>query len=150
MAGEVRTVERMLDEIEHHVLEDVWLGRGRSASGWALVGTVFATVLLWRIDATGHVPTVAAAMLSIASGLSALALARHRYRWCCVAAYGCGLASVFGIGAFWWVRTGSTSAPLTWLVLADIAVVALTVLWASVIVVPLERSQPDMRRSRVV
>lgn len=145
MAGEARIVERMLDDIEHRVLEEVWLGRGRAVTGWALVGSLFATVTLWRFDAMGHVPTVAAVMLSIASGLSGLALARRRYRWCCVAAYSCGLASVFGIGAFWWVRTGRPDAPLTWLLLADIAVVVLTALWLAVIVTPIERSQPDMR-----
>ena len=52
---------------------------------------------------------------------------------------------MFGIGAFWWVRTGRPDAPLTWLLLADIAVVVLTALWLAVIVTPIERSQPDMR-----
>lgn len=145
MAGEARTVERMLDDIEHRVLEEVWLGRRRSATGWTLVGTLSATVMLWRIDATGHVPTVAAVMLLLASGASGLALTRRRYRWCCVAACSCGLASVFGIGAFWWVRTGRLDAPLTWLAIADIAVVLLTAQWLAVIVTPIERSQPDMR-----
>lgn len=145
MAGEARTVDRILDDIEHRVLEEVWLGRRPSANGWTLVGTLIATVMLWRIDATGHVPTVAAAMLTLAAGLSGLALARRRYRWCCVAAYSCGLASVLGIGAFWWVRTGRPDAPLTWLILADIAVVLLTAHWLTVIVTPIERSQPDMR-----
>lgn len=145
MAGEARAVERMLDDIEHRVLEEVWLGRRRSAIGWALVGSLFATVMLWRIDVAGYVPTVAVVMLSTASVLSGLALALRRYRWCCVAAYSCGLASVFGIGAFWWVRTGRPDAPLTWLTLADVAVVVLTVHWLAVIVTPIERSQPDIR-----
>lgn len=145
MAGKAPTVERMLDDIEHRVLEEVWLGRRRSVTGWALVGSVFATVMLWRIDAAGHVPTVATVILSTAASASGLALARRRYRWCCVAAYSCGLASVFGIGAFWWVRTGRPNAPLTWLMLADIAILVLTALWLAVIVTPIERSQPDMR-----
>ncbi|MGD9517797.1 hypothetical protein [Mycolicibacterium sp.] len=55
------------------------------------------------------------------------------------------MASVLGIGAFWWVRTGRPDAPLTWLILADIAVVLLTAHWLTVIVTPIERSQPDMR-----
>ncbi|WP_142270954.1 hypothetical protein [Mycobacterium sp. AT1] len=145
MAGKARTVERMLDDIEHHVLEEVWLGRRRSVIGWALVGSLFATVMLWRIDVAGYVPTAAVVMLSTASILSGLALAVRRYRWCCVAAYSCGLASVVGIGAFWWVRTGRPDTPLTWLIIADIAVVTLTVHWLAVIVTPIERSQPDIR-----
>lgn len=145
MAGKAPTVERMLADIEHRVLEEVWLGRRRSLTGWALIAALVVTVMLWRVDAAGPVPTIAAVMLATASGMSALALARCRYRWCCAAAYSCGLASVFGVGAFWWARTGRPAAPLTWLMLADVAVVVLTALWLMVIGTPVARSQPDMR-----
>ena len=145
MAGKAPTVERMLDDTEHRVLEEVWLGRRRSVTGWALIASLVVTVTLWRIDATGRVPTTATVMLSTASVISGLALTLRRYRWCCAAAYSCGLASVLGIGAFWWVRTGRPDAPLTWLTLADLAVVLLTALWLAVIVTPVERSQPEMR-----
>jgi hypothetical protein len=145
VAGGARTVERMLQDIEHLVLEEVWLGRGRSVSGWALVASLIATALAWRTDAIGHVPSFAVAMLLLASGASTLALIRRRYRWCCAAAYCCGLAAVIGIGAFWWLRTGRFGAPLTWLILADGAVVLSTIFWLAVVVTPIERSQPDMR-----
>lgn len=145
MAGGTHTVEQMMQHIETHVLEEVWLGRSRAGVGSALVVMLCTSAAVWRIDASGHVPTVAAVMLLLASGVSGLALARRRYRWCCAAAYSCGLASVLGIGAFWWLRTGRPGAALTWLMLADIAVVALTVLWLAVITTPIERSQPDMR-----
>lgn len=145
MTGRAGTVEHMLQAIETHVLDEVWLGRSRSAVGGALVVMLCATAVAWRTNVAGHVPTVAAVMLLLASGVSGLALARRRYRWCCAAAYGCGLASVFGIGAFWWLRTGPPGAPLTWLMLADLAVVALTILWITVITTPIERSQPEMR-----
>lgn len=156
MARGARTVERILQDIEHHVLEDVWLGRGRSATGCALVVTLSATAVVWWIDAisespphaSNHVPTVAAAILLLASGVSGLALALRRYRWCCAAAYCCGLATVIGIGAFWWLRTGRPGAALTWLMLADMAVGVLTIIWLMAIITPIERSQPDMRRVR--
>lgn len=145
MAGGAVAVERMLQDIESRVLEEVWLGPVHSAVGGALAAMLCTTSVVWRIDALGHVPTVAAAMLLLASAISGLALARRRYRWCFAAAYSCGLASVFGIGAFWWLRTGRPGAALTWLMLADMAVVVLTILWLTVIITPIERSQPDMR-----
>jgi hypothetical protein len=55
------------------------------------------------------------------------------------------LAAVIGIGAFWWVRTARTGTGLSWLVVADVATVTLTLGWLAVIVTPIERSQPDMR-----
>jgi hypothetical protein len=153
VAGGARTVERMLQDIEHRVLEDVWLGRGRSAAGCALVAVLGTAVVAWWIDAVGfasnRMPTVAAAVLLLASGASGVALAVRRYRWCCAATYCCGLASVIGIGAFWWLRTGRSGAPMTWLVLADIAAVVLAIFWLAVIITPIERSQPDMRTPRV-
>lgn len=88
---------------------------------------------------------VTATSLVAASALSALALALQRFAWSCAAAYGCGLSSAIGIGAFWWLRTGRSGAPLGWLVVADVAVVAMTVGWVAVVVTPLGRSQPDMR-----
>lgn len=154
MAGGTRTVERMLQDIEHRVLEEVWLGRGRSIMGCALVVMLSATTVLWWIDATDdsshRVPTITTVMLLVASAASGLALALRRYRWCCAAAYCCGLASVFGIGALWWLRTGRPGAPLTWLVLADIAIVVLTILWLTLIITPIQCSQPDMRTPRVL
>lgn len=154
MAGSARTVERMLLDIEHRVLDDIWLQRGRATAGWMLAIVLSATAVLWWLDSTSvgspHassvVPCVAALMLLLASGTSGLALARRRYRWCCAAAYCCGLATVIGIGTFWWLRTGPPGAPLSLLMVADTAVAMLTIFWLAVIIMPIERSHPDMRR----
>ncbi len=145
MTGGAGTVEQIMQRIESLVLEEVWLGRSRCVVGSALAAMLCITAAAWRIDAKGHVPTIAALMLLFASVVSGLALARRHFRWCCAAAYSCGLASVFGIGAFWWLRTGRTGAGSAWLMLADVAVVALTIFWLTVIITPIERSQPDMR-----
>lgn len=122
VTNEVRTIERMLRDIEHLVMEEMWLGRTRSI-----------------------VATVAVTTLPMASAASGFALVRHRYRWCCAAAYCTALASVVGTGVFWWLRTGQSGAPLMLLTLADVAVVTLTIFWMTVIVTPVDRSQPDMR-----
>lgn len=148
------TLERMLRAIENHVLEEVWIGRLRRTAGVAVTLAVVGTAAVWWLDALGGdsphvgkgVVTVTGAVLLLASTVSGLALALRRYRWCCAAAYCCGLAAVIGLGAFWWLRTGRTGIGLSWLVLADVAAVTLTVGWLVVIVTPIERSQPDMRR----
>lgn len=145
MTGGTRTIERMRHDIEVLVMEEVWLGRRRSATAWVLVAALSSTTLVWRAEVTGNVVTVAVSTLLVASTASVLALVRRRYRWCCAAAYCTGLASVFGTGAFWWLRTGHFGSPLLWLTLADVAVVVLTGFWLMVIVTPIDRSQPDMR-----
>lgn len=149
------SIECTLARIENHVLEDVWLGHRRFV-GYGVL-TLFQTVavVMWGRAALFDAPAnggsgvlaIALCMLAVASVCSGLALALRRFRWCCAAAYSCGLAGAIGVGAFWWVHTGRPGAGLTWLILADIAVVALTIGWLAVVAAPIERSQPDMRTS---
>ena len=132
------SIECTLARIESRVLEDVWLGHRRFAGYGVLTLFQTAAAVMWASDAlfdapangAGGVPAIASSVLAIASVCSGLALALRRFRWCCAAAYSCGLAGAVGVGAFWWVHTGRPGAALTWLVLADIAVVALTDLLA--------------------
>ena len=146
--------QHTLQMIENRVLEEVWIARVWRAVGGALAVALAGAALAWWPEAMGQesphganvVPTVTVALALVTSTVSALALRLRRYRWCCAAAYCCGLAAVIGIGAFWWVRTGHLGIGLSWLVLADLAAVTLTLGWIAVIVTPVERSQPDMRR----
>ncbi|MEE3062899.1 MAG: hypothetical protein VYA67_02905 [Actinomycetota bacterium] len=145
--------EHTFRSIESRVLDQVWVSRVWRAAGVSVTAVSTIAALVWwhgaHVKSSGAadgVATVPVALLVAASVLSALALWLRRYRWCCAAAYCCGLGAVTGIGAFWWVRTGPTRIGISWLVLADLAVVTLTVGWLAVIVTPLERSQPDMRR----
>jgi hypothetical protein len=143
-------LERALHDIERRVLEEVWLSRRHVVTGVALVVTLVMTAAEFlRVGVAHAAPVVAAAALVVAATVSGMALLRRRYRWCCAAAYCCGLAGVVGIGVFWWLNTGRCGVALSWLVVADLTVVALTVQWLTVIVTPLERSQPDMRAPRV-
>ncbi|GAS91800.1 hypothetical protein [Mycolicibacterium brisbanense] len=138
-----------LRTIEGRVLDEVWLGR------WRLTGGVVAVLVLavgavawWCVADTGAaqgIPAVSLAMFALAGGASAAALARRRYRWCCAAAYFSGLATVIGVGALWWLRTGHHATGLAWLVAADLAVTALAGQWLTLVFTPIERSQPDMR-----
>lgn len=148
--------QRTLQRIESRVLEEVLIGRAWCAAGVALAVALAGMASAWWLESTGHqsphdanrVPTIAVLALVGASAVSARALRLRRYRWCCAAAYCCGLAAVIGIGTFWWVRTGSTQMGLSLLVPADLVTVTLTLGWLAVIVTPIERSQPDMREAR--
>lgn len=154
MAGRqpVSSIEDTLRTIEGRVLEEVWIGSGRFATaGGSAVMLALASVLWWRgghadpVHPSSGVPTVSAALFVVGAVVSGATLVRRRYRWCCAAAYCSALATVAGVGAFWWLRTGRHGAGLVWLVLADVAATALAVCWLTVIVTPIERSQPDMR-----
>ncbi|WP_155943045.1 hypothetical protein [Mycobacterium sp. 141] len=150
MVGRNGTLMNTLREIESSVLERVWLGSRRLVVGAALAATLAGASLMWwcgrPVPGSSGVPAVSAAMFVVASATSAILLVRRRYRWCCAALYCSGLATVIGIGAFWWLRTGRHSAGLGWLVLADVVAMALALCWATVVVTPIEQSQPDMRR----
>ncbi|PRI15681.1 hypothetical protein B2J96_09510 [Mycobacterium shigaense] len=143
----------MLQAIENQVLDEVSISRLRRAVVAALATALAAAASVWWLEETGkalpyaanRVPAAAAVALLGSAVISAAAVRLSRYRWCCAAAHGCGLAAVIGIGAFWWVRTGPTGIGLSWLVFADLTAVALTVGWLAIILTPIERSQPDMR-----
>jgi hypothetical protein len=149
--------QRTLQKLETRVLEEIWIGRVWRAVGGALAVALAGTALAWWLEAMGHesphganrVPAVTVVLAVVTSVVSAVALRLRRYRWCCAAAYSCALAAMIGIGAFWWVRTGHAGIGLSWLMLADLAAVTLTLGWIAMIVTPVERSQPDMRRQFV-
>lgn len=99
--------QRMLRTIENRVLEDVSIRRAWRVAGVALATALAAMASVWWLEAMGQasqhgasrVPTVAVVAFGGASVVSALALRLRRYRWCCAAAYCCGLAAVIGIGS---------------------------------------------------
>ncbi|GBG36726.1 hypothetical protein [Mycobacterium montefiorense] len=149
---------RMLRRIENRVLEQVWIARARRGVGGALVVVLAIAAWAWWLEAVARglsgaaiaLPAAAVVFFVAASALSALALALRRFRWCCAAAYCCGLAAVIGIGAFWWARTGTLAIGVSWLVLADLTTLVLCAGWLAVILTPIERSQPDMRNRLAV
>ena len=151
----VRTarLEEDLAGIESRVLDEVWVGAWRSAVCWLTSVILVLAALMWWHDVAGYVavrgsnrvPLVGLVALMIAAAMSAWALRLRSFRACCVAACTCGLAAVFGVGAFWWLHTGRPGAPSSWLLVADAAVIILTIGWLSVVLTPMERSQPQMR-----
>lgn len=138
-----------LRTIEAQVLDDVWIGPRRAVAGAfvasILVGTAGAWCWFGDIPVAHGIPVLGLVLFAVAGVVSGIALARRRYRWCCVAAYSCGLATVIGVGVLWWLRTGHHAAGLGWLAAADLAAVTLAGIWLTVVVTPIERSQPDMR-----
>lgn len=147
MAGDAFT--DTLRTIEDRVLDEVWIPGWRlAAGGLALLVLAVSSVRWWCIADTGAshgVPMVGLVMFALAGAASSAALARRRYRWCCAAAYCSGLATVVGVGALWWLRTGHHAIGLAWLVAADLAAMALAGHWLTLVLTPIERSQPDMR-----
>ena len=149
-------MQQTLAKIESHVLEDVWIGARRRA-GYACVTVLLViAVASWcceivvRTSAHGldRVPVISVAAMAVAAAVSALALGLRRFRVCFAAAYTCGLATIIGIGALWWSRTGPPGLPLTWLVVADMAAALLTVGWVWIALIPIAQSQPQMRAHR--
>lgn len=131
------------------------LGRVRAVAIGVLGPVAAVSAFAWWVDLFAHratgvslgVPTVAFVVLVLAAVSSMVALAVRRFRWTCAAAYCCALGTVVGTGALWWVRTGPADSAVGWLVAADLATLILGVAWLSLIIRPVERSQPDMRRS---
>lgn len=154
--GSQNPLERTLRGVEDRVLQEIWFGVVRAGAMGALCLWVVATSALWWVDFNEHPPPHITArvsgatlvVLGIASVTSVEALGVRRFRWCCAAAYCCRLASVIGIGAFWWLRTGPSRVTSTWLVAADVAMVMLCACWLALIITPVERSHPDMRIAR--
>lgn len=148
-------VERMLAHIERRVLQDVWVDRVRMVAVGVLAPVLAVTALAWWLDLLLHrppglsliVPTVVLVVLTLAAASSLIARFTRRFRWCCAAAYLCGLGTVVGLGGFWWVRTGAAGPTLSWLVAAaDLAVLGLAVAWLTLLAAPVQRTHPDMRR----
>lgn len=150
MASAVATELRA---IERRVFEDIWISATRARALVALAVTLVVTAVAMR--PTGQVPgagarsghwisLVALALFTLAASLSAFALARRRFRWCCLAACASALATVDGAGAFWWHHTAHTTS---WIpaALGTLGAAALTATWLGVCLTPLASSQPDMR-----
>lgn len=152
------SIRDALAGIERRVLDEVWIGRSRWAGHAALTVLLLAATGAWCVDVVGEVPgpgsyrvpVIGTLAHVVAAGASALALTARRFRECCAAAYACGLSAVIGIGALWWLRTGRPDAPGGWLIVADMTAVLLTIGWLSIVVTPLEYSQPEMRDYRKV
>lgn len=152
-------LEAMLRRIERHVLDDVWIGRGRARLTAATVSILAAAAVFgWadvRARAVAHTPgivicSVALTLFSATALLSSVALRRSRFRWCTLAAYGGGLGTAVGLGVVWWHQTtphAECRGPAAWMVAGVLSSVVLTALWLRAILTPLTRSQPDLRLS---
>lgn len=146
------TFERTLRRIENRVLNEIWAGPRRIRIFVALcIVQAIATATWWLEFAANrpgniaaYVPATALSMLVLAFGASLLAVRIRRFRWCLSAAFCCGLAAVIGIGTFWWLQTGTTVG-LKGLAVADIATIGLCIGWLTLVLTPIERSQPNMR-----
>ncbi|WP_454791072.1 hypothetical protein [Mycolicibacterium lutetiense] len=147
------TVETELRAIERRVFEDVWISATRARALAALAAAL--AVMAVTLRATGEAPAgvtrnghwislVAFSLFAFAASVSAFALLRRRFRWCCMAMCASALATVDGAGAFWWHHTAHTAS---WIpaALGTLTVAALTAGWLSVCLAPLASSQPDMR-----
>jgi hypothetical protein len=147
-------IENTLRGIERRVLQEIKITRAwRIAATWAVGVLAVAAVARWwsagAIHPVAHgggaVLPATTAVLLLAAFLSAVALRKRRFRWCCAAVIICWVGSVTGMAALWWHRTTPAPDPLVWTVLCTVAVVVLTVTWLVVLLTPVERSQPDMR-----
>jgi hypothetical protein len=148
-------VDVMLRRISQRVLEDVWISRR------AMVVTLAAATALGGAAATGWrtdvhsiwMSRVAIALFLLTAVLSAVALWRRRFRWCCAAAYAGGLSTVAGLGMVWWHQTAPatlSSGPSAWMTVGVLCAAILTAAWLRLILTPLERSQPDIRTSPAI
>ncbi|MUM17600.1 hypothetical protein FZI91_15630 [Mycobacterium sp. CBMA271] len=147
-------IEDTLRAIELQVLEDVWMSPARRRT--ALAATVVlgvAAVGRWsnlgaHANPTLHVDAVVpgtAIMFLVACVVSAVALRRRYFRWCCAAAYTAALSTVISLAALWWHQTADGSDPVAWTLAASLAAITLTITWLATILTPLEDSQPEMR-----
>ncbi|OBG87485.1 hypothetical protein A5699_01775 [Mycobacterium sp. E802] len=147
------TVETELRAIERRVFEDVWIGPARVRVLAGLATALAAAAVALRVAGeapagatrNGHwISLVAIALFTLAASVSAVALVRRRFRWCCLATCTSALATVDGAGAFWWHHTAHTAS---WVpaALGTLSAAALTTTWLGVCLAPLDSSQPDMR-----
>lgn len=151
-------MERTLQTIERRVLEDMWIGASARRTVAAAVAVLcVVAIAVWRhTRLLGNesvpndvVPKVAAAAFFLAAATSLLALCRKRFRWCCAAAVLTGKSAATGFGALWWYHTVPNPEPSWWTLLGCVGATSMVVAWLSVILTPLNLSQPDMR-ARVV
>ncbi|MGN7781283.1 hypothetical protein ACTJJE_17395 [Mycolicibacterium sp. 22603] len=145
-----RSMDATLRAIERRVVHDVWIGPVPRVTGATLTAVLCAAAVLgaqaafyaeYRVAFVAHLVSVVAALGSVGG------LLFRRFVWVCIAAYGSSLAAVCAVGAFWWYRTGTGAVPIPWqTTVCCVVVIVLAVGWVWLLTVPLERSQPDMRR----
>jgi hypothetical protein len=149
-------IDAMLRRIWQRVLEDVWMTRRVQVITLLVIAImVCAAATGWAdVDAgpTARIPIclVAIAMSLLTAAVSTLAVLIRRFRWCCAAAYAGGLSTVTGVGVVWWHQSApptQTHGPVAWMVIGVLCSAWLTATWLTVIVTPLGRSQPDIRRA---
>jgi len=150
-------LEAMLNKIGRRVLEDVWLGRRVRAVAALAVTTLAAATAAGCLSLavgtaaqarTSWLSWVATALFGLTAAVSALAVCRPRFRWCCAAAYMGVVATIAGLGMLWWHRTaphGFAAGISAWMVTGLLAAAVLSLTWLGVILTPSECSQPDMR-----
>lgn len=142
------TIEDTLRGIENRVMGELWLGTARRRGGRMLAAALAAAAAVSWLGAHRGAHTVAliaSALFVVAAAISLVALQLRRFSWGCAAVYAGAVATVAGLGAVWWYRTGHVdSMPLPTL-LGSIVSAALTAGWLSVLLTPIGRSQPDMR-----
>ena len=155
--GSETQIESVLRQIGRRVLDDVWMSGRARAFTLGAVATLGGGALNGWLDtaakATAQTQTVwisqaAIGLFVLTAALSSAAVGLRRFRWCCAAAYLGGIATVTGLGMVWWHQTapsGRSAGPSAWMVIGVLACATLTVIWLSVILTPLERSQPDIR-----
>ncbi|OJZ67872.1 hypothetical protein [Mycolicibacterium diernhoferi] len=141
-----QSIEATLKQIEHRVLEELHLPLWARRVAWtASVVLIMTGITAWVVGA--GLPLAASALGTGAAISSVVALRRRRFRWCVAAAYLAGLSTVAGVGAFWWSRTSSAGPVLAISTGASVvAAAALTAVWVSVAITPVNDSHPDMRK----
>jgi hypothetical protein len=149
-------IDATLRRIWQRVLDDIWISRpARLITVVVVIISVCAAATGWadvNAGPTARMPIclVAAAMSLLTAAASSLAVLLRRFRWCCVAAYAGGLSTVTGMGVVWWHQSAppaQTHGPAAWMVIGVLCSAWLTATWLRVIITPLERSQPDIRKA---
>ncbi|WP_422742819.1 hypothetical protein ACN27E_15690 [Mycobacterium sp. WMMD1722] len=145
------SLDETLRAIERRVFGDMWIGKTRRFAGTVCAAALIAVSVAGVVGAAheGHRVALAAYVMGMVASLSSLAgLGIRRFGWICAATYACALATVTSLGAFWWYRTGDAGVPwpatFSWPIAG-----LLSAGWISVVVTPVERSQPDMRTHRL-
>jgi hypothetical protein len=145
-----------LRRVWQQVLDEVWISRSARVITIAVVAiSICAAASGWadvNAGPTARIPIclVALTMLLLTAVASSLAALLRRFRWCCAAAYTGGLSTATGVGVVWWHQSAppdQTHGPSSWMVIGVLCSAWLTATWLRVILTPLERSQPDIRRT---
>ncbi|KUI38467.1 hypothetical protein AU195_16085 [Mycobacterium sp. IS-1496] len=141
-----QSIEATLKQIEHRVLDDVYLPIWARRVAWAATAVLIITGITAWVVGEG-LPLGASALGAGAAICSVVTLRRRRFRWSVAAASLSGVSTVAGVGAFWWSRTSSADALLaTSAGVSAVAAAALTAVWVAVAITPVKDSHPHMRQ----